>query len=112
MINSYEFGMIVVNGKKYYSDVIIYPDKVDDQWWRKEGHLLVPQDLEKVVKAKPEILIVGTGNWGMMKVPSSTQRWVKSQGIQLRIEPTQNACQVYNQVFQSKRTVAALHLTC
>jgi len=103
MIDSYEFGMIVVNGKKYYSDVIIYPDKVDD---------LVPQDLEKVVEAKPEVLIVGTGNWGMMKVPSSTQQWVKSQGIQLKIELTQNACQVYNRVFQSKRTVAALHLTC
>jgi len=112
MIDSYEFGMIVVNGKKYYSDVIIYPDKVDDQWWRKEGHLLIPQDLEKVVEAKPEVLIVGTGNWGMMNVPSSTQQWVKSQGIQLKIELTQNACQVYNRVFQSKRTVAALHLTC
>ncbi len=68
--------MIVVNGKKYYSDVIVYPDKVSSQWWREEGHLLVPEDLEKVIEAKPEILIVGTGNLGMMKVPSSTQQWI------------------------------------
>jgi len=51
MINSYTFGVIVVNGKKYYSDIIIYPNKVDDNWWREEGHLLIPRDLEKVVDA-------------------------------------------------------------
>lgn len=112
MIDSYGFGMIVVNGKKYYSDVIIYPNEVYSQWWRKEGHLLVPEDLEKAIDAKPEILIVGTGSLGMVKVSPSTQQCIESQGIQLRIELTQDACQIYNQVFQFKRAVAALHLTC
>ena len=39
-IDSYSFGRIVINGKTYTSDVIIFPDKVDASWWRKEGHLL------------------------------------------------------------------------
>lgn len=112
MIDSYTFGIIVVNGKKYHSDIIIYPNKVDDNWWREEGHLLIPRDLEKVVEAKPELLIVGTGKWGMMRVPPLTQQWIKSREILLRIELTQNACKIYNQVFQSQKTVAAFHLTC
>lgn len=36
MINSYDFGRIVVDGKAYTSDVIIFPDRVNSYWWRKE----------------------------------------------------------------------------
>jgi hypothetical protein len=40
MIESYKFGEIIITGKKYDSDLIIYPDHIDSSWWRKEGHLL------------------------------------------------------------------------
>ena len=68
MIDSYDFGRIVVDGKAYTSDVIIFPDKVKDNWWRKEGHALYIEDIESVVKEKPEVLIVGTGNYGLLEV--------------------------------------------
>lgn len=63
LIDSYEFGRIAVDGKNYTSDVIIFPDKVLDGWWRKNGHSLHLQDLKKVLEAepKPEVLVVGTG---------------------------------------------------
>ena len=32
MIESYKFGEIVIDGTTYTSDVIIYPDNVDDKW--------------------------------------------------------------------------------
>jgi hypothetical protein len=112
MIDFYEFGHIVIDGKHYHSDVIIYPNKVDDHWWRKEGHLLLPEDLEEVAKEKPEILIIGTGNPGFMKVPSATLSWIKSKKIEARIEPTQMACQIYNRLYNSNKVIAALHLTC
>jgi len=48
-IDQYAFGKIVIDGKTYTSDVIIYPEKVDASWWRKEGHRLQPADLEKIV---------------------------------------------------------------
>lgn len=37
-IENYNFGEIKIDGKTYTSDVIIYKDKVEDSWWRKEGH--------------------------------------------------------------------------
>jgi len=112
MINSYEFGYIVIDGKYYYSDVIIYPNKIDDHWWRKQGHLLLPEDLEKVINEKPEILIIGTGNSGLMKVPPATLSWIKSKNVEVRIESTQTACQIYNRLYMSRNVIAALHLTC
>ncbi len=112
VITSYKFGVIIIGGKQYTSDVIIYPDRVDDKWWRKRGHLLLPQDLEEAVKEKPAVIIVGTGNPGLMKVPSTTLGWVKSKGIDIKVEPTKSACRTYNQFYHSRKTIAVLHLTC
>ena len=112
MITSYRFGVIIIAGKKYTSDVIIYPDRVDDKWWRKKGHLLLPQDLEEAVKEKPVVIIVGTGKPGLMKVPSTTLGWVKSKGIDIEVEPTESACHIYNQFYHSRKTIAVLHITC
>lgn len=112
MIEYYQFGYIVIDGKRYTSDMIIYLDKIDSHWWRKEGHLLLPEDLKEVVKQNPEVLVVGTGDSGFMRVPSTTQRWVQSCGIETRVKPTQSACQIYNQLCKTKKTIAVLHLTC
>ena len=36
MIESYDFGRIVIDGRKFASDVIIFLDRVDGNWWRKD----------------------------------------------------------------------------
>ena len=112
MIDSYDFGRIVVDGKAYTSDVIISPEKVKDNWWRKEGHALHIEDIETVVEEKPEVLIVGTGNYGLLKVLQETKEYIESKGIELIVEPTEKACEIYNKVPKDKKAVAALHLTC
>ena len=112
MIDAYDFGRIVVDGKAYTGDVIIFPDGVKANWWRKEGHALHREDIESVLKAKPEVLIVGTGKYGILKVSSHTREYIESQGITLIIEPTDKACELYNTISRAKKAVAALHLTC
>ena len=112
MIESYEFGRIVIKGKRYATDVIIYPDHVEDNWWREEGHSLSPVDLWAVVQAKPEVLVVGTGRSGLMRVLPETEKCLCEQGIRLIAERTTEAVRIYNQLCQSTRVVAALHLTC
>ncbi len=112
MVDSYQFGVIVVNGRRYTSDVIIYPNRVDDSWWRREGHSLSPRDLGEIVGEKPDILVVGTGNSGLMQISASTCRWIEQEGIKLKVEPTQTACQTYNQLQKTHKVIAALHLTC
>ena len=87
-IDNYSFGRIVINNKTYSSDVIVYPDRVDPSWWRKEGHYLNKEDLSKVVMAKPDIVIIGTGQSGVMEVPKSTVVFLESHGIKVYIEKT------------------------
>ena len=70
-IGSHKFGKIVVDGRQYDSDVVIYDDRVKEDWRRKTGHTLHIDDIAEVLAEKPSILIVGTGTFGRIKVPLS-----------------------------------------
>jgi hypothetical protein len=111
-IDSYTFGAIVVNGKTYTSDVIIYPGRVDSMWWRKEGHLLQFADVEQALQARPEVLVIGTGYSGVMRVPAETVDRIAGQGIEVKVERTAAAVDVFNDLQGIKTVIAALHITC
>jgi hypothetical protein len=108
-IDSYSFGSIVVDGKSYASDVIIFRDRVLS-WWRKDGHSLHIDDLEEVIKEKPKFLIIGTGSSGLVNVPEELVKELSSE-IQVFVEPTGRAVERFNGM-QGEDVVAALHLTC
>jgi hypothetical protein len=112
-IDSYSFGQIRIDGKAYSSDVIIYADRVDATWWREEGHRLQPEDLVDVLKARPDVLVVGTGFFGVMSVPEYTVEQIRAAGVDVRVEKTGKAVDLFNKLAAGdKRVVAALHLTC
>ncbi len=111
-IDSYVFGKIVINGEMYTSDVIIYSDHVDSPWWRKEGHYLDKADLREIVEAHPEVLVVGTGNLGVMKVPEETVRFLLSRGIEVHVEKSAQAAEIFNSLAGKRNVIGAFHLTC
>jgi len=70
------------------------------------------EDLKEAFQERPEVLIVGTGYSGLMRVPNEVSDYVKTIGIELIVQSTKEACKTFNRLVQSKRVVAALHLTC
>lgn len=111
-IDSYSFGRIVINGKTYTSDVIIYPNRGDAAWRRKEGHLFQLADVAEALQAKPDVLVIGTGYSGVMRVPRETVDRIAGQGVEVKVERTAKAVEVYNDLEGAKTVIAALHLTC
>ena len=111
-IDHYSFGRIVIGGKIYTSDVIVYPGRVDSSWWRQEGHLLQKADLQDILAAKPDILIVGTGNTGVMRVPQGIISFLESHGITVWVEKTGKAVNLFNDRPSDKKVIGAFHLTC
>ena len=113
LIESYDFGRIVIDGVTYTTDVIVLGDRVKDSWWRNEGHVLHVSDISDAVEAfAPEVVIVGTGYMGMMKVPKETAQYFQTRGIELHVKKTKEACGLFNTLSKSKRALAGLHLTC
>ncbi|MGD2057190.1 MAG: MTH938/NDUFAF3 family protein [Anaerolineales bacterium] len=111
-IQSYRFGNIKVDGESYQKDVIIFPDRVRSNWWREEGHSLVPVDLQEVFAVDADVLIIGQGAYGRMKVPQETRARIKAEGFDLVALNTKDAVETYNQRRDHERVIAALHLTC
>ena len=102
IIDSYQFGRIVVSGQKYTSDVIIFPGRVRNNWGRKVGHQLCLKDIAEMMTESPEVLIVGTGASGLMKVLPEVERGVVTQGSKLIAEATDKACHIYNHICHSQ----------
>lgn len=112
-VEAYDFGTIRVAGTTYTSDVIIMPDTVKDSWWRREGHNLCIEDLTDVIEAKPDVLVIGTGYYGRMKVPADIRSYLESKGIEVRAAKTGKAVKEFNELQQRiGKVIAALHLTC
>jgi hypothetical protein len=112
-IDKYRFGTIIIEGKKYYSDLIIGSSKVYDNWWRQDGHKLILNDLKTALGMDPEVMVVGTGFSGMLKIDEEVDIFAKSKNIKLISEKTKEAVKIYNKYFkENANVVGCFHLTC
>jgi hypothetical protein len=112
MISSYRFGSIEVNGKRFTRDLIIFPDHINKNWRRKTGHLLVIDDIYEVIDTEPELLIIGTGAHGLMKIDGKLRDKLRNSGIDFIAKKTPEAVDEYNRIYKDRKVVCALHLTC
>lgn len=112
-IESYSFGSMQISGQTYAADLILFPDRVEANWWRKEGHSLSLEDLKEVLSYLPEVLIIGTGASGLMQVPSSLIQTLEKRRIEVVVSNTGEAWNRFNaEIRKGRRAVGAFHLTC
>ena len=110
-LENYNFGRLTVDGEEETRDVIVLPERVVRNWWRREGHALVLDDLDAVLDELPARLIIGTGAQGQMKPDPATLAQLRERGIEVDVLPTDEAVQRYG-TLNPAETAAALHLTC
>jgi hypothetical protein len=111
VLSDYSFGRILVDGREHRKDLIVLPDGVVSNWWRKEGHSLVLDDLRDVLGRLPPRLIVGTGAYGRLSPHEETIRELERRGITVDALETEQAVLRYQEL-EPAETAAALHLTC
>ncbi len=112
-INSYKFGEIEINNNIYHDDVIIYPDKLNDKWWRNEGHRLHVSDLKGLKDYNLDAVVIGTGASEKMKVDLSLKEYFDLHDIEYYISNTKQAVIKHNDLIEEgKKIITALHLTC
>jgi len=113
MINSYQFGQIEIDGKKYFKDLILFSDGRILFWQRKEGHYLTEDDLKGVSLENMEALVIGTGASGIMRVSDDLISNLKKKGVKIFVLKTKEATQKFNEFLEQKRkAMGAFHLTC
>lgn len=113
-IDGYAFGRMTIKGREYTSDLIIHADgRIQDSWWRAEGHCLVPDDIAAVLDSAPAKLVIGTGADGLMQVSAGVLEACRKRGIAIEAWRTAEAVRQYNRAAEEGGNVAAcFHLTC
>ena len=116
-IDKFSFGSIIINGKKYFRDALIFADGTVKQ--RKGGflifgsHNIKKEEIEELTQGEPEAIIVGTGTSGKASLAPEVENWAKERNLKLVVEPSYEATAKLNESTEQKKKVAALiHITC
>jgi hypothetical protein len=110
-LEDYSFGRLIVDGEEHTRDLIVLPDRVVPDWWRREGHSLAIDDLNEVLDELPERLVLGIGADGRLRPDPAVIAELERRGVQVECLPTGEAVRRYGEL-DERETAAALHLTC
>jgi hypothetical protein len=110
IIDSVSYGEIVIQGKTYYSDMVL--------WWNGENallektHIIDTPLLEKILKKGPDSVVVGTGIKGTVKILPGVREKLEKRHVKLFVDKTGNAAEIYNGLVAcGKRPAAVMHVT-
>jgi hypothetical protein len=113
MIEAYSFGSMTVDGQVYGKDLKILQGQVRAGWWRREGHRVDVGDVEDIIEAAPQVLVVGMGASGLMRVSEKLRSVLGEKGIDLFAQASGEAARTFNRLVEEGKDVAgAFHLTC
>ncbi|EEB73857.1 Mth938-like domain-containing protein [Thermococcus sp. AM4] len=111
------FGRIVVDGRTYEHDIVVYPSgRVEKRkkWLSKNkhgtSHKLDPDELMEYLTEDFEVLLVGTGYYGYLSLLPESRELVKDKEVYEL--PTGKAVELFNELNEKKRVLGIFHVTC
>jgi hypothetical protein len=116
-IDSTSFGHITINGRTYDHDVIIRLDgkivKRKKKLSKKQygtSHLVSKDEAEFVFEKGSELLVLGSGQQGNVRLSPEAEAWLAKKGCEVAIQPTPGALQLFNEARGKK--IGLFHVTC
>lgn len=105
------FGSVTVGNKKFHHDVYVDPD--GNIAPREGGHKVSADEISTVLKSNPEVVVIGTGQFGCVKLLEEAARVAEANGVRVVKERTPVAIEKFNElVDEGKRIAAIVHVTC
>ncbi len=111
-IDSFSFGSIVIEGKKYGRDVLIFPDGTVRQrqggFWRFGSHAIKREEIDQLAKVDAEEVIVGTGTGAIARLTPDAESWANEAKLNLVALASPEAIERFNRLVEEGRRVSAL----
>ena len=116
-IDKFNFGSIVIDGKKRRHDVLIFTDgtvrKRKGGFWMFGSHNIRKEEIEELAAGEPEAVIVGTGTDGKARLAADVENWAKGRNLNLVVQPSEEAIAKLSKLSgQNKKVAALIHITC
>ena len=91
-IQEFTFGSIVVEGKKYRRDILMFADgtvkKRRGSFVMFGSHEIKKRELEQLSQGQPEAIIIGTGTNGAAHIAPEAQSWGRQRSLNLLVQPS------------------------
>lgn len=105
------FGEVEIDGEIFYSDMVIWWDGKKD--FREKEHTINYNEFLKLMQRKPEIIVVGVGHSGGIKILPEVEQGAEDRGVEIFTEVSPKAAEMFNAfVADKKKVVAIIHTTC
>lgn len=111
------FGAAVVDGKERAGDLYIRANgkvKARKKQLARErygtSHVLGAEELAKVLKGSPSLLIIGAGFQSRMRLDEEAEAFLRARGVEWHLLPSPEAVEAFNQA--PGRKALFLHVTC
>lgn len=109
-IDSFEFELVVIGGEEYKSDVLISPDGNTSKWDREEEHTIKSVDIEVVLTHNPDLIVIGTGTIGNLKLAEDVEPFLGEKNIEVFAYKSEKAIDMYRQLRNQHRVLLLLHV--
>ena len=106
LITGYGVDFIEINRKKYAQNLIVLADNIVENWQVTDFSALSEVHFEYLLKLKPEVVLLGTGEKHQFLHPKIIRKLTES-GVPLECMTTAAACRTYNILMSEGRNVAA-----
>lgn len=120
MIEEYNFGYIIIDGRRYNNDVEVRWTNEVLPWRFKNRHQIDTEEVRRTIEQKPETIIIGIGQSGLAIVTEQAQNFIRENGIELIIDKTEEAVKTFNVMKEDsleeegrqRRVIGLFHLSC
>jgi hypothetical protein len=109
-IDFVKFGEVMIDGEVYYSDMIVWWD--GQREFVPKDHILGTDNFSALLRRKPDIIVIGTGLQGMVKITDEARHLAEEKGIKIFEHTSPEAADLFNaMIADSKNVVAYIHTT-
>tara|TARA_Y100001936_G_C16086239_1_gene681965 strand:+ start:4180 stop:4590 length:411 start_codon:yes stop_codon:yes gene_type:complete len=106
VFTGYGSGYVTVNQNRYESSLIVMPKHIIKNWEVQAFEHLSEKHFEQLIPAKPEIVLLGTGQELRFPSPEIIRKLIEIK-IGVEVMDTNAACRTYNILMEEGRNIAA-----
>ena len=115
-ITDLAWGSVRLASGRRFKDAKLYPGGAREWDWRETGTRhspgIQPADVEELVDEGARIVVLSRGQHERLEVMPETVRFLEEKGVEVHVEETRRAVELYNRLRRERPVGALVHSTC
>lgn len=116
-VTNLSWGRLEVEGReKPFKDAKLFPGGAKEWDWNATGTShdpgVQPADVDELLERDVTVVVLGSGFYERLRVRQETLRKLEERNVTVRVEQSEEAVRLYNELSACERVGALIHSTC